>query len=288
MTNIPFLIQANQKRWDICKVTPSRLNEVNATAMKLCGKYAKDQYLELEKATGVPWYIIAVIHEREGDQNFNTSLAQGDPWRVVSRHVPRGRGPFKSFFDAGVDSLVRCPPYASRWRDWTPGGALTLLEEYNGLGYEIYHNESSPYNWGATNQEMWGKYTSDGSYSSHAWDTQLGCAAMLKQMMVIDPTITFATAAAPPAPSNPYDIKWVQESLNKLATDGSVLDTDGIFGSKTKIAVMAFQRDHGLTVDGIPGDDTIGALKKALLPLTTPFLASTETVTISVTSNPLG
>lgn len=167
MTNIPYLIQKNQDRWGDCKITPSRRAEVMMVAHRLVAKSAKDQYVALQDATGVPWWVIAVIHEREASQNFNDSLAQGDPWRRVSTHVPRGRGPFKSFFDAGVDSLVNCAPHASKWKDWSPGGSLTLLELYNGTGYEMYHHEASPYIWGATNHEEWGKYVSDENYNAH-------------------------------------------------------------------------------------------------------------------------
>jgi hypothetical protein len=63
---------------------------------------------------------------------------------------------------------------------------------YNGTGYEDFHHEASPYDWGATDREQGGKYTSDGKFDSNAWDTQVGCAAMLMAMMAIDPTITFA------------------------------------------------------------------------------------------------
>ena len=35
---------------------------------------------------------------------------------------------------------------------------------------------------------------------------------------------------------------------------------DGIFGSRTKAAVIAFQRDRGLTADGIAGKNTLAAL----------------------------
>ncbi len=111
--------------------------------------------------------------------NFNLSLAQGDPWAKPSVHRPRPRGPFTSFVAAAEDALVSCPPFASRWADWSPGGALTLLELYNGTGYEA-HGEPSPYLWGATNHEVRGKFTADGHYSAQAWDNQLGCAALLK------------------------------------------------------------------------------------------------------------
>lgn len=38
-------------------------------------------------------------------------------------------------------------------------------------------------------------------------------------------------------------------------------EADGIFGEKTREAVKQFQKDNGLTVDGIAGDKTLAALK---------------------------
>ena len=38
-------------------------------------------------------------------------------------------------------------------------------------------------------------------------------------------------------------------------------EADGIFGAKTQEAVKKFQKDNGLTVDGIAGDKTLAALK---------------------------
>jgi len=232
---------------------------------RLVAQSAKDQYLALQGATGVPWFIVATIHEREGSQNFNTSLAQGDSWHRVSTHVPRGRGPFKSFFAAGVDSLVKCPPFAARWKDWSPAGALTLLGLYNGTGYEDYHHESSPYIWGATNHEEWGKYVSDGEYNAHVWDTQLGCAAMILGMMELDNSIMFGdipqiSGPDPQAPASPspFDTLWVQNQLNKLKYD---LVEDGIKGAKTYMAIKDFQRKHGIGVDGIVGPVTIAELQ---------------------------
>lgn len=216
MTNIPHLISANAALWKTCEILPNRHAEVMAVAQRLCLiATPKSRYKEIETRTKVPWWIVAVIHEREADQDFSCSIAQGDSWRIVSQHVPRGRGPFASFEDAAVDALAKCPPFAARWPDkvrnfygispgliprdapepWSPGAALTLLELYNGTGYEDFHHENSPYNWGATNHEERGKYTADGKYSAAAWDQQIGCAAMLLAMAEIDGEVKTALAA---------------------------------------------------------------------------------------------
>jgi lysozyme family protein len=81
----------------------------------------------------------------------------------VSTHVPAGRGPFTSWEDAAFDALAMCPPFASRNKDWSPGGALTMLERYNGLGYAA-KGVPSPYIWSGTDQYVSGKYVADHIY----------------------------------------------------------------------------------------------------------------------------
>lgn len=197
MLTVPQLIAENETRWQKCQILPNRLAEVVSVAKRLVAPPAKTTYAQIENLTGVPWPFIAVVHEREADQRWSASIAQGDPWNQVSRHIPRGRGPFRSFIEAAVDALKNCAPHAAQWTDWSAGGTLTILEQYNGLGYDEYHAEASPYIWGATDQEMRGKYVGDGEYSAAAWDTQLGCAAMLKQMMELDKSIVFTAPKVP-------------------------------------------------------------------------------------------
>lgn len=57
--------------------------------------------------------------------------------------------------------------------------------------------------------------------------------------------------------SRGQQVKELQERLNKF---GYKLVVDGIFGSKTDLAVRDFQRKHGLRVDGIVGPETRKAL----------------------------
>lgn len=191
MTNIPALKAANLKRWDACHILPSWLPLLNAVAGRLVA--AKSRYETVAATTNVPWAVIAVIHQRESSQSWTSSLAQGDPWNRESIHVPKGRGPFASWEEAAEDALRVCPPYASRNDDWSIGGALTLLEEYNGLGY-ANRGIPSPYVWSATDQYHSGKYIADGHFDPAAIDHQTGCAALLLRMIALDPTI-FATPA---------------------------------------------------------------------------------------------
>lgn len=65
-----------------------------------------------------------------------------------------GRGPFfgaDAFYRAALDALIDCAPHAAKWTDWTAGGALTLLEEYNGLAYAA-RGVPSAYVWSGSDQ----------------------------------------------------------------------------------------------------------------------------------------
>lgn len=177
---------ANLRRWQVCQVIQNLIPVLDSTAKRLLAN--KNRYVNVQNGTGVPWPIIAVIHEREASQSWLANLAQGDPWNRVSIHVPRGRGPFKSWEDAAHDALVNCPPRLGAWEDWSIAGALTALEEYNGEGYFL-HGIPSPYVWASTNQYVRGKYIADGHFDPNAIDHQLGCAALLMRMALQDPSI---------------------------------------------------------------------------------------------------
>lgn len=201
MTDLIALRAANANRWRNAKLTRS----FTTVAARLVAVGAKARYQAVDRLTGVPWQVIAVIHERECSQNWSGSLAQGDPWNRVSVHVPAGRGPFNSWETCAVDALVNCAPHAARNRDWSIGGTLAKLEEYNGLGYAA-RGKPSPYIWSGTDQYHSGKYVRDGVYDPDVVDQQLGCAGLLMAMMALDPSIKFAGStitAPPPAPSKP-------------------------------------------------------------------------------------
>lgn len=224
MADLAALRLANIKRWDNAKVT----RNMGALAQQLVA--AKPRYKAVEARTGVPWFVIAVIHMRESSQNWGRSLAQGDPWNRVSVHVPAGRGPFKSWEDAAIDALVNCHPFLARKKDWSLGATLVNLELYNGVGYANM-GKPSPYLWAGTNQYVSGKYVADGKYDPSHVDKQPGCAALILAMMVLDPTITFTGATitltpvptekpAPkpvPASQQPAQSSWLSSLVAALA-----------------------------------------------------------------------
>ena len=56
----------------------------------------------------------------------------------------------------------------------------------------------------------------------------------------------------------------MQTLLMKLGYDLGSYGVDGDFGKDTEAAVKRFQRDHGLTVDGVVGSQTRAALEAAV------------------------
>lgn len=220
MVDLVGLRAANEQRWAKARLT----RDFSKIAKALVA--AKPRYQAVEAKTGVPWPVIAVIHERESSQNWNASLAQGDPWNRVSVHVPAGRGPFSSWEAAAVDALALCHPFLAAKKDWSIGATLVNLELYNGAGY-VNRGKPSPYLWAGTDQYVSGKYVADGKYDPDKVDPQPGCANLLRKMMELDPTITFGAKIIPmptpkpepkPAPSPTPQPSWIEAVIRILSS----------------------------------------------------------------------
>jgi peptidoglycan hydrolase-like protein with peptidoglycan-binding domain len=76
---------------------------------------------------------------------------------------------------------------------------------------------------------------------------------MLSAHSQIGSTLQFGTRGG--------SVTELQQELTQL---GYTLRDDGIFGKETRKRVIQFQKDSGLTQDGIVGNDTKGAIGRAL------------------------
>ena len=236
---------SNLDRWNKAKIT--RASQVVAQAKKLSAN--RSRYEAVSAATGVPWDVIAVIHMRESSADFKGVLHNGQKIIGTGKKttiVPKGRGPFNTWEEAGIDALMKCAPYLGKNKDWSLGNTLDLLEKYNGLGYQK-KGLPSPYLWAGTDQYVKGKYVADGKFDANAVDKQLGVVPLM---------MTLRDKNAPvkvEVPTNIYDGKYhkeiyeVQVLLDKKKYP-EVGDTDGKYGSKTATAIMAFRRENGLPI----------------------------------------
>lgn len=186
--------------WDQMAILSEKLTEVKKIAVKLYNSLPV--YKEIERLTGVPAVVVMVLHNRESNGNFGTYLGNGQPWNRVTTIVPKGRGPFTSFVDGAVDALVYDGLALNH--NWTVELALFSFEKYNGWGYRMYHPDvDSPYVWAGTNIQDPGKYVADGQFNRTAYDSQIGCAPLMKAIFDLDGSLKLprmSVAAPVPIP----------------------------------------------------------------------------------------
>lgn len=205
--NITSLEAVNAHRWSVMHIKAARLGEFHDDAVRLCATDAKARYQGVTDALlrgghqPVPWWFIAITSIREygGPPHWDKQLGQGNPLDKESYDEPKGMGPYlehpgdttpgnDAWTRCALDNLINQNPFPARWTLWTPGGVLTLFEEYNGLGYAM-RGVPSAYVWSGTDQYVSGKYVRDKVYDPHTVDVQEGCAPLLATMMAIDSSI---------------------------------------------------------------------------------------------------
>lgn len=189
------------EQWAQMQIEPGKVPVLDAIARKLIGK--KPVYQKVEARLGVPWFFIAILHNRESSANFAGVLHNGE--HIIgtgrkTRLVPAGRGPFASWEEAAIDALTMKGLH--RIADWSIERVCYEGERFNGWGYR---NKGVPsaYLWSFSNIYKGGKYVADHVWSSSARDQQAGIMPLLKRMMVLDPSIGFAGSAKKPKAAAP-------------------------------------------------------------------------------------
>lgn len=184
MTQWTFERLADEYRmlWAGMAIRPERLPEVNATARQIAGN--RERYMTVQERTGVPWYVVGMLHSMECDLSFKKHLHNGDKLDRPTVNVPAGRGPFATWEDSAVDALTMKGKEFNKITDWSLERIAYSCELYNGFGYRLPStNVHSPYLWSFTTAYKSGKYVRDHVWSAVAVSTQCGALALLRALV---------------------------------------------------------------------------------------------------------
>lgn len=179
----PQLSEEYSRLFASAKAKPWAVEECAAIVGKIMDPEARSRYEEIERATKVPWRVVAIIHYMECSLSFERHLHNGDPLTAKTRQVPKGRphGPPPFSFEASAMDALDYDGFTG-WQDWSVPGILFKLEGYNGWGYRR-KQINTPYLWSGCQHYVRGKYVADGVWSASAVSKQLGTALLLKALM---------------------------------------------------------------------------------------------------------
>lgn len=145
----------------------------------------QDRYKLVAADLGVPWFVIALIHQLECDGDWTCHLHNGDSLEGRTINVPRNRPvtglpPFT--WEASARDAIVYEHQKHGWdNDWSVAGILFKLEGYNGFGYRV-KDVPTPYLWSGSQFYVNGKFVRDGVFDRQAVSTQLGAAVILRRL----------------------------------------------------------------------------------------------------------
>ena len=181
--------------WQRMEISQRAAKNVDTVARKLL--LSKNRYLAVAAKIGAPWFLVAVLHERESSADFTAHLHNGDPLALRTHQVPAGRpvkgAPPFTWEESAIDALKLKEMHSVG--DWSIERIAYECERYNGWGYR-HHSTPSAYLWSFSNIYQGGKYVADGVWSAVALDRQCGTMPLLKRIAEIDRSI--ALFAGPP------------------------------------------------------------------------------------------
>lgn len=174
--------------WANCDIRQQHRNELVHTAGRIFSN--RPRYDDVAKATGVPWFVVGIIHQMECGLSFDKHLHNGDSLRARTKLVPSGRptahnGPF-TWLESAIDAMTMPGKEFHKITDWSLPRIAWVFESYNGWGYRLYRNIHSPYLWSYTTLYTSGKYIRDKIWSDTAVSKQSGAMALLKMMIEMD------------------------------------------------------------------------------------------------------
>ena len=182
------LRQEYRHLFQACRIREDHRKAIERDVRRASTAPRKPAYLEIEARTGVPWYLVAAIHNLEASFNLSCHLHNGDSLNARTVHVPKNRPriwqPPSDWASSAMDALdydgfLSAP---AEHGGWSLELMLYQLERYNGIGYRM-HRIPSPYLWSFSNQYKKGKYVADGKWDPEAVSRQCGAATLMKAMV---------------------------------------------------------------------------------------------------------
>jgi len=260
--------------WGAMKIPAGTASALDARIRAIAR--GRPRYDQVANATGVPWYVIAIIHEMEASLKFTTHLHNGDPLTDRTVQVPAGRPPEGmppfEWEDSAIDALML--KNLNQVKLWSIERIAYQLEAYNGWGYRTRATGiNTPYLWSSTTNYRKGKFVRDRVFDPNAVSRQLGAMALLRRLIetqgvnvpseadvplpAAQPPTRDAELARQPYPgvvvrvnhSDPAVVMLLQRRLNQLGCWAAVdaqgkaapVAVDGDFGQQTLAAVKLFQ-----------------------------------------------
>lgn len=250
-TRFPDLETEYTNLWKTMKIRDEWVDRINDATSGIIGD--KTIYSAVQSATGVPWFVVGILHQMESTRNFKTHLHNGDPLSRPTINVPAGRptthrAPF-TWEESAIDAIR----FAKI--DQTPSFSLEhvayLFEGFNGFRSRNEHDIFTPYLWSGTEHYVKGKFVRDNVFDDNAVSQQVGCMPILARLVELDDSVEAELAVStlpkfPPATagSGEMDLKELQDQLKKL--NFYVDAVDGLFGPNTRKAIRALLVQEGV------------------------------------------
>lgn len=201
---------------------------------------ARQRYEAVQVETGVPWYVIALIHAMEASGSFLRQILNGQPINQKTTIKPKGFGPWRDWHESAVFALTHY--HFGDHVTWTVADVLYRLEWWNGWGYRG-RGLNSDYLWGGSNHDDPGKYIEDGHYEETAETKQVGAGVLLRWLVnhgCVDEPPRLGLIRFDERGTNRSEIvRWYQAAWNALREThdelrgAKALTVDGWAGRKT-------------------------------------------------------
>ena len=215
----------NEKADTIVKLAEERVGRCRYV-LGAIGTYGKDGVQEFD-CRGFTWWLLHQVGIEISKVGATTQYNTASDW------VERG--------PTGVMPNLVCPVFKYRVSD----GKMAHTGMHIGDGVIIHCTSNGGVKYGDLSDTTWTNYAIPKNlYTDEEIEHARG-----RQLVR---TLKVGCSGA--------DVKRLQETLNRLGFKCG--NADGIFGQKTKTAVMAFQSAYGLTADGVVGMKTRDKLEE--------------------------